>query len=223
MIHTGLILASNSPRRRELLSCFQVPFRVSPVSIDEDALPGEEPGKYVMRLAVTKGHAAASAAQPGELVVSADTTVADGAQILGKPASEDEASQMLAQLRNRMHQVYTALAVYDPHTGCIETSLARSDVRMRNYSDAEIQAYIATRDPFDKAGGYAIQNGAFLPVDELQGCYSNVVGLPLCHLARLLQKFYLELLPRPDNRCIFDLGYECPYCRQILLGDKGCR
>jgi MAF protein len=221
MIPSALILASNSPRRRELLSCFQLPFRVSPVFINEDSMPGEQPGPYVMRLAVTKGKVAGSAAQPGELVISADTTVADGAQLLGKPANEDEAWQMLDQLRNRTHQVYTALAVSDPHSGRMETSLVRSDVRMRNYSDAEMRAYIATRDPFDKAGGYAIQNEAFHPVEELNGCYFNVVGLPLCQLARLLQMFDLALLPRSGSGGIFDLPHECLPCYYALLGMQG--
>jgi len=218
MTHPTLILASSSPRRRELLSCFQFTFRISPVSINEDPLPGEEPGQYVLRLAQTKGRAAAGAVRPGELVISADTTVADGVQILGKPSDEAEAVQMLAQLRNRVHQVYTALAVFDPQTGRLETSLAVSNVCMRDYSDDEIRAYVATRDPFDKAGGYAIQNEAFHPVAELEGCYSNVVGLPLCHLARLLQKFDLEAQPRLDRNCMVDLPYECPSCREILFG-----
>jgi septum formation protein len=215
------MLASNSPRRRELLSCLQISFRVFPVSINEDPLPGEEPGPYVLRLAETKGRAAAGLAHPGELVISADTTVADGAHILGKPVDETEARDMLVQLRNRVHQVYTALAVFDPHTNRIEMDLAVSNVHMRDYTDKEIQAYIATRDPFDKAGGYAIQNESFHPVDELQGCYSNVMGLPLCHLAHLLQKFDLEPHPRPDRNCMVDLKYVCPSCREILFTGNG--
>jgi septum formation protein len=223
MTQPHLILASNSPRRRELLSCLQVNFRISPVSIDEDPLPGEEPGVYVMRLAVGKGRAAVRAAQPGELVISADTTVADGSQIMGKPGDAAEARAMLVQLRSRVHQVYTALAVLDPHSGQLETDLAVSDVRMRDYTDEEIQAYIDSRDPFDKAGGYAIQNDAFHPVDELNGCYSNVVGLPLCHLAHLLKKFQLDPKPRPDRNCMVDLQYDCPSCRSILFSGNGSR
>jgi MAF protein len=221
MTQRTLLLASNSPRRRELLSCFQFPFRVSPVSIDEDPISGEEPGPYVLRLAETKGRAAAGNARPGEIVISADTTVADGDQIMGKPANEIEAKAMLVQLRSRVHQVYTALAVYDPYGDCMKTDLAVSNVQMRDYTDEEITAYIASRDPFDKAGGYAIQNEVFRPVEELEGCYSNVVGLPLCHLARLLQQFDLHPETRPDGTCISDLQYDCPYCRKVLFGENG--
>jgi septum formation protein len=221
MTKSALILASNSPRRKELLGCLQFSFRVSPVSIDEDPLPGEAPGQYVMRLAEAKGRAAASAARSSELVISADTTVADGVHILGKPVDEAEARDMLVRLRSRVHQVYTALAVLDPDEDRIETDLAVSNVRMRDYSDEEIQAYIDSRDPFDKAGGYAIQNEAFHPVDELQGCYSNVVGLPLCHLSHLLQKFDLKVQPRPDRNCMVDLQYDCPSCQEILFGKNG--
>jgi MAF protein len=223
MTQHDLILASNSPRRRELLSCLQVNFRISPVSIDEDPMPGEEPSAYVMRLAVGKGRAAAPSAKSGELVISADTTVADGNLILGKPGDDDEARAMLVRLRSRVHQVYTALAVLDPHSGRLETDLAVSDVRMRDYTDEEIQAYIESRDPFDKAGGYAIQNEAFHPVDELNGCYSNVVGLPLCHLAHLLKKFQLHPKPRLDRNCMVDLQYDCPSCRNIINGGNGSR
>ena len=184
-------------------------------------MSGEEPGQYVLRLAETKGRAAAGSARPGELVIAADTTVADGKQILGKPSDEVEAQAMLVQLRSRVHQVYTALAVFDPHAGRIETDLAVSNVQMRDYSDDEIAAYVASRDPFDKAGGYAIQNEEFRPVEELDGCYSNVVGLPLCHLARLLQKFGLQPEARSDSTCIADLQYDCPYCRKVLFGENG--
>jgi septum formation protein len=223
MTKSALVLASNSPRRRELLSCFQFDFRVSPVPINEDPLPGEEPGDYVLRLAESKGRSAAGSAQPGELVISADTTVADGSQILGKPADEAEAYAMLTQLRDRFHQVYTALAVLDPYSGQIETSLALSDVHMRPYSEEEIAAYIASGDPFDKAGGYAIQNEAFHPVDELRGCYSNVMGLPLCHLAQLLQKHGLTPQIEPGRNCMTDLLYDCPDCRELLFAKDGSK
>jgi septum formation protein len=218
MTKSDLLLASNSPRRRELLSCFQFNFRISPVPINEDPLPGEEPGNYVLRLAETKGRSAASNAVPGELIISADTTVADGLQILGKPADEDEARSMLLQLRDRFHQVYTALSVFDPSSGRLELDLTVSDVHMRSYSEDEIAGYIASRDPFDKAGGYAIQNESFHPVDELRGCYSNVVGLPLCHLSRLLKNFGLqpELSSKPN--CMTDLLYDCQGCQEVLFG-----
>jgi septum formation protein len=217
MSKPSLLLASNSPRRRELLSCFQFDFRVSPVSINEDPLPGENPGDYVLRLAETKGRAAAGNAQPGELIISADTTVADGSLILGKPQNEAEARDMLYQLRDRFHQVYTALAVLEPQSGQIETSLAVSDVHMRSYTEAEVAAYIATHDPFDKAGSYAIQHEGFHPVDELHGCYSNVVGLPLCHLARLLRKYGLSAQIGPGPSCMMDLLYDCPGCQEALF------
>lgn len=211
-----LLLASNSPRRRALLSDLGWAFELHPADIDETPLVGEKPGDYVLRLASAKALAAGSHARPGMLVVAADTTVVLGEEALGKPGSAQEALQMLLRLRARWHQVKTGLAVCDPHSGRLETALAVTEVHMRPYSQAEIEAYIASGDPFDKAGAYAIQNAAFHPVDRIQGCYANVVGLPLCLLARLLEKFGLAPRGVFPLACEENLGYKCSECEAAL-------
>ena len=218
----NLVLASNSPRRKQLLSLGGWKFNVLPVDVDESPLPGEEPLDYVLRLAASKGQAAAgqvfAAADPVEdvIVVAADTTVVDGKTILGKPADKDEAERMLRSLRGRIHQVYTALAVLRRSDGSMRTDWCVTDVPMRDYSDTEMMAYIRTGDPLDKAGAYAIQHLGFHPVDNLQGCFANVMGLPLCHLARTLSQMGE---PTPEDiaqACQKDINYACPIFHQVL-------
>ncbi len=214
-----ILLASNSPRRRQLLALGGWDFYIVPADIDETPYPDEDPKEYVMRLAADKARAVAGAAQPGELVVAADTTVADGAEILGKPADADEARRVLVQLRDRTHQVFSAVAVYEPTSEKMAVELAATDVPMRNYGDDEIEAYIQTGDPFDKAGSYAIQHPEFKPVDSLSGCRANVVGLPLCHLSRTLAVFGQP--PEGDiaAACQRQLDYQCPVYSSILKGE----
>ncbi len=172
----NLLLASTSPRRRALMGRLGWPCRFTSADLDESPLPGEPPAEYVRRLAHSKALAAAAQALPAEIVLAADTTVADGSQILGKPRHAAEARDMLLQLRGRTHQVLTAIAMLDPHRAVLEMDLCISSVPMRNYSDEEITAYIASGDPLDKAGAYAIQNGVFRPVAAFSGCYACVVG-----------------------------------------------
>jgi predicted house-cleaning NTP pyrophosphatase (Maf/HAM1 superfamily) len=190
-----LILASNSPRRKALLALTGFPFEVLAADVDEDILPGEGPDDYVRRLA-------------------ADTTVVDGAEILGKPLDHGQARQMLERLRGRVHQVYTALAIWQ--AGQLLVDCCATEVPMRAYSDAEIDAYVASGDPMDKAGAYAIQHAGFHPVAELRGCYANVVGLPLCHLVRNLGA--IDLQPEVDiaGQCQAALDYRCPVYEMIL-------
>ena len=188
-----VLLASNSPRRRQLLALAGWDFETRPADIDESLLPEEAPSSYVLRLAEGKARAAGSLARPGQLVLAADTTVANGNIILGKPASAQEAFDMLVSLRGRDHFVYTAVAVFDPTSGRLRSDLGGTRVWMRDYSDAEIEAYVESGDPFDKAGAYAIQNADFHPVERIEGCYPCVVGLPLCRVNALLGAF--ELLP----------------------------
>ena len=206
---TQLILASNSPRRKELIQLGRWIFRILPADVDETPLEGEAADRYVLRLAQEKAQAVADQAAPGEWIVAADTTVADETLILGKPQDAAEALSMLLGLRGRVHQVYTAVAVFDPHSGRMRTELAATDVPMRSYSRQEVQAYIATGDPFDKAGSYAIQHPEFRPVEALSGCYANVVGLPLCHLARALKSFGWPTVPDLPQRCQTYLQYDC--------------
>ena len=211
-----LILASNSPRRRQLLALGGWLFQVAPVEIDEGLLPGENPLAYVLRLAESKARAAAARSDPKAIVLAADTAVADGERILGKPRDAAEAERMLRSLRGRSHQVFTALAVLRPSTGTLLTDWCLSEVPMRAYTDEEMRAYIASGDPLDKAGAYAIQHAGFKPVDKLSACYANVMGLPLCHLARTLAKLGLALDPGVAQACQAALDYHCPVYPQVL-------
>ncbi|MBP6786455.1 MAG: septum formation protein Maf [Candidatus Promineofilum sp.] len=187
------ILASASPRRRELLGLLGYPFEVLVSGADEDAHLDAPPPDYVLHTARHKAETVARAlplATPGtrRLIIAADTTVALDGAILGKPATPAEARAMLLALRGRTHYVHTAVCVVEP--GGRELSAVHSAaVAMRDYSDAALDAYIATGDPFDKAGGYAIQHPVFRPVEQLSGCYLGVVGLPLCDLIPLLRQF----------------------------------
>ena len=210
----NLILASNSPRRRELISLFGWPFTVIPADIDESRKADESPVNYVRRLACEK--AQAIAARETGLVIAADTIVADGNELLGKPVDEDDARRMLGQLRGRTHQVYTGIAVINTETGESVDDVCRTDVPMRQYSDEEIEQYIATRDPMDKAGAYAIQHPGFHPVEGLAGCYASVMGLPLCHLMVGLRKLGFQPVADLPARCQAWLAYDCPVFSSIL-------
>jgi len=211
-----LILASSSPRRRELLGLTGLPFELATADIDETPHPGEPAAAYTIRLSQSKAGAVARATSGSALVLAADTTVADGDAILGKPADPGEARAMLRQLRVRVHQVYTALTVIEVATRRAITDIAVTDVPMRPYSDAEIAAYIASGDPFDKAGGYAIQHAGFRPAVLTSGCFANVVGLPLCHLLRVLRRFGIEARADVPQRCQAHFAYACDVSEGIL-------
>ncbi|HEU4617636.1 MAG TPA: Maf family protein [Gammaproteobacteria bacterium] len=180
-------LASASPRRRELLEQIGVPFEVRAAEIDEERLPGEAPGPYVLRVAAAKAHAVwarlegAAAETP---ILAADTAVVLDGALLGKPSSEAEALEMLARLSGREHRVYTGVALR--HGDAVETTLTTSDVRFRPTTEAERRAYCASGEPYDKAGGYGIQGKGAVFVDHLCGSYSAVMGLPLRETAALL-------------------------------------
>jgi MAF protein len=212
-----IILASQSPRRVELLRLLGWDFEVRPAAIDETLRPGEPADAYVLRLAEAKARAILGSAPPDSILIGADTAVADRGQVLGKPFSTDKALRILQQLRGRTHQVYTGVAVLQASDGKLFTDLCTTDVPMRAYSDDEIRKYVGSGDPMDKAGAYAIQNHEFNPVDGLAGCFANVMGLPLCHLTRTLRK--LEISPRTDlpARCQEELGYDCPVFEEILV------
>jgi septum formation protein len=156
----------------------------------------------------------------GQVIVAADTAVVVDDSLLGKPQDVAAAVQMLRRLRGRSHQVYTGLAVVKMPDGDPLTDLCITDVPMRTYSDEEIDAYVASGDPLDKAGAYAIQHPAFHPVEKLAGCYASVMGLPLCHLVRTLHK--LDVLPRSDvpARCQSALHYTCPISAAVLNGEQ---
>jgi septum formation protein len=192
MISNKLVLASGSPRRLQLLASLGLECEVSPVDIDETPRPGEAPPDYARRLAADKVVAALERLPAGRLVLGADTVVALGDEILGKPADEADAARMLRRLSGRTHEVHTAVAV--GRDGELAFRLATSEVTFRNLRDAEIDAYVATGDPADKAGAYGIQGLAAIFVTRLSGSYSGVVGLPLCETAELLQRHGIEVL-----------------------------
>jgi MAF protein len=177
---TAFILASSSPRRRELLASLGISFSVRKPDVDESQYPDESPEIYVQRLSREKAAAIARQIDPPALILAADTIVIDQGEILGKPADAREARDMLRRLCNRSHRVCTAITLQDPSQP--DQHLTRIDcteVTMRDYSDAEIDAYVASGDPFDKAGAYAIQHPEFAPAAHIEGSYSNVMGLPL--------------------------------------------
>lgn len=217
-----LLLASSSPRRRELLSLFEIPFEVRPAHIDETPRPKELPQEYVQRLAKEKAEKSqipreASKFQKGSgIVITADTTVTIDNEIIGKPGDAAEAVEMLKKLRGRTHQVCTAITVSNLETGESIHEFCSSDVPMRNFSDEEMGAYVASGDPLDKAGGYAIQHNGFHPVENFSHCYASVIGLPLCHLTRALRKFKVELSVDVPLKCQQFNNYQCPVYREIL-------
>jgi septum formation protein len=215
----ALVLASNSPRRRQLLALIGWNFSLRPASIDEQPHPQEHPADYVLRLA--RGKAAASAQEgPPALYLGSDTTVADGMEILGKPLDAPDAVRMLRQLRGKEHTVYTAIVLEDTRGGQIQTDLCATRVPMRAYSDAEITAYVRSGDPLDKAGAYAIQHPEFNPVERFRGCYASVMGLPLCHLERSLRRLSTPSPVDVPAACQAALDYDCPVHAAILRGEN---
>jgi MAF protein len=213
----NIILASNSPRRKELFSLFGWPFEVVPADIDEDRIPGEKPRDYVRRLACEKAQKVAT--NHHGFVIAADTIVVDGDELLGKPADENQARQMLTQLRGRVHQVFTGIALVDTDTEESYSDVCRTDVLMRKYTDDEIEAYIATGDPMDKAGAYAIQHSGFNPVEKLSDCYASVMGLPICQLSAGLKKFGFSIPEDLPQRCQELLDYACPILADVMNQD----
>lgn len=212
-----LVLASNSPRRRELLSLAVWDFHIQPAQVDERPLPGETGERYVLRLSESKARAVAAHAGEARLVVAADTTVVDQGEILGKPHDARQAVAMLERLRGGVHQVYTAVAALDLQADVLLTDLCCTDVPMREYRDDEIRAYVSSGDPLDKAGAYAIQHPGFHPVEGLRGCFANVMGLPLCHLTRTLHKFGIQPTRDVPQTCQAHLDYTCPVYAAILI------
>jgi MAF protein len=209
-----LILASNSPRRRQLLALSDWQFDVSVADVDESQWQNESPADYVLRLAETK--ARAIPARQDQIVLAADTTVVDGSDILGKPRDNAEAFTMLRRLRGRTHQVYTGVALLRHSDGLLLKELSVTEVPMRAYSDEEIQAYIATGDPLDKAGAYAIQHASFQPVINLAGCFTSVMGLPMCHVVHMMQQMGYSFHAEVPVGCQKLLDYQCPLSNGMM-------
>jgi septum formation protein len=203
-----LILASASPRRFELLQRLGLSFTVSVSGVDESVAEGTAPAEMVKGLAVLKARAVA-AGLADAVVIGAETTVVIDGAVLNKPVDADDARRMLALLRGRTHEVWTGVAVIHAASERIESSAVRSLVHLKGVSDAVIDAYVATGEPLDKAGAYAIQGGAGLFVDWIEGCYANVVGLPLCELNGLLTTFDIRYAPETPL-CADVNGNACP-------------
>ncbi len=188
----SLILASNSPRRRELLRQIGVPFSVAPADVDEKIMPGEAAVTYATRVAHDKARIAAARIRNG-IVIAADTIVVLDKEILGKPADSEDATHMLEKLSGRVHSVITAIVVRDAGTGRELVKSAETRGWFRKLSPVEIVSYVKSGEPLDKAGAYGIQERGALLVDRIEGCYFNVVGLPLSILGELLQEMGLNI------------------------------
>jgi septum formation protein len=194
----ALVLASASPRRRELLGALGLPFAVVSADIDETVAPDEEPAAAAIRLARAKAERVA-ATLGRSLVLGADTIVVLDGRVLGKPRDDDEAAAMLRALRGREHTVITAVALCDAGSARCCTAAPQTAVLIRAYTDDEIAASIAAGTPFDKAGAYAIQDEALAPVARIDGCYCNVVGLPLWTVRHLLSHAAPGFSPRSPS------------------------
>jgi len=206
---TPLVLASSSPRRRDLLPGLGLPFDVYSPQIDEKPKQGENPTEMVTRLAVEKASKVAKQLNVG-LVIGADSVVVFGHKVLGKPKTSTEALQMLEMLCDRKHRVVTGVAVIDVVRGFKMSIVEESIVLMRRYSRYERERYVYSGASMDKAGAYAIQDTAFSPVSQVDGCYTNAVGLPLCRLSEMLTTLGVSL----ESRKVAPDIHNCLFCKQ---------
>lgn len=182
-----LVLASHSPRRREILSSAGIEFITRAAAVDESLLPGEDPRQHVVRLAREK--ALAVAISSGETILAADTVVVVDGRVLGKPESREQAAWMLRLLAGREHEVVTGICLR--RGDCLVTDAESTRVRFVAMSDQEIDSYVESGEPMDKAGAYAIQGLASKFIDRVEGCYFNVVGLPIALVYRHLKELRL--------------------------------
>lgn len=188
-----LILASASPRRRELLSSIGLEFEVLPSNVPEVHREGEAPEEYVARLSRDKAEALAKA-HPARWVIAADTTVLLGDQLLEKPADAADAARMLGAIAGRTHIVYTGVTLENTQSDYRETRVAESEVRMLPLSAEDIEWYVRTGEPLDKAGAYAVQGIGAMFIESIHGSYTNVVGLPLATLFQMLRRAGIDPL-----------------------------
>ncbi len=196
----NLILASQSPRRRHLLQLLNTPFTCMAANVDEESITDPDPAVNVLETARVKAHAIANQylheinrVNRPTWILAADTTVALGSKMFNKPANAQDARKMLKSLRDRAHEVHTGVVLLNPVTNQQVSGVNTAVVTMRDYSDAEIDAYIATGDPLDKAGAYAIQHPQFRPVARLDGCFMGVMGLSICHLIQMMNQLELPM------------------------------
>jgi len=187
------ILASQSPRRRQLLESIGLRFEVMPSDIPEIHQPGEAPQDYVSRLSREKA-ATIAAQHPDAWIIAADTTVVLGSDLLEKPADADDACRMLSAISGQTHTVYTGLTLQHAGSGLHDTQVAETEVRMLPLGPKDIAWYVATGEPLDKAGAYAAQGIGAIFIDSIRGSYTNVVGLPLALLFQMLRRAGVDLL-----------------------------
>jgi len=212
LIPPRLILASTSPRRRELLGLLGLPFAIVASHFDEDSLPpvGLAPADYVTRLASGKAREVAARTAGDALVIGADTTVVLDGDFLGKPADAEDARAMLRRLGGRTHQVYTGLCLVPVHgsaAGEAITDAAVTDVTFDPIPEDALRAYVATGEPLDKAGAYGIQGRALSFIPAIHGDYFNVVGLPLEYLRRHLLPYFPDIASAPPQPTFPDTNY----------------
>ena len=204
-----IILASASPRRRELLSQLGLRFQVVPAEIVEEALPSESPQEMVVRLSLAKAQAVVSQQEAG-YVIGADSMVVLDGKPLGKPADRADARRMLRELRGTTHHVTTGITIIDVASGrCLSGSMT-SQVALRSLTDEEIEASIASGTPLDKAGAYAVQDTVLRPAQSWQGCYSNIVGLPVCQVVDMLRELGCGLPDQAEVARLEVCGPTCP-------------
>jgi septum formation protein len=220
MSFENIWLASASPRRRQILGWTGIHFQSLSTDIDETVKGGEEGENYVRRLAIEKARTAVDKITSDGLVIAADTTVVLDHAILGKPADHAEAVRMLTSLCNRQHEVITALVLVKTGESSFITECCISKIQMRNYSDQEIQTYVNTDDPLDKAGAYAIQHPQFDPVVNFRGCFASVMGMPLCHMERNLRHLNGYQGLEMQTICQKFLRYTCPIHQRVMDGEN---
>ena len=208
-----VVLASASPRRRQLLAGLGLEFQVVPADVPEDPIPGETATELVRRLSLAKAAAVATRLDRG-YIIGADSMVVHSGEPLGKPTDVDDARRMLRALRGTRHQVVTGITVLDATTGRSLTESVASQIVLRDFSDAELEASIASGTPMDKAGAYAVQDQEFRPALSWEGCYTNIVGLPLCRLVEMLGDLGCQLPPPRSTDIPLGCGPECPFLQE---------
>ena len=204
--YMNLVLASTSPRRREIMDALNLtPKCVVPVGDESPPRTGESPQEYVLRLSLDKARSVVEKVGAA-MVLGADTVVVLDGEILGKPVHMADATRMLRMLRGRTHKVFTGVAALDTRTGRSEVAVCESRVTIRTFSDPELLAYIALEISLDKAGAYAVQDKCAGLAEVVEGCYLNVVGLPLCEVITLLERFPTNTQLRsgwqPPTECV---------------------
>lgn len=183
-----LVLASSSPRRQELIQYLQIPYILHAVATDENIVADLSPEKAVMQLAEEKALASANDLQQNLVYLGADTIVVLNGHIFGKPKDNDEATEMISSLSGQTHQVYTGICLHHPDTKFFACDVCRSDISVAPMSQKEIEDYVSLGDSLDKAGSYGIQGAFAAYVPRIEGCYYNIMGLPLYSLRMLLKK-----------------------------------